>query len=180
MEPQRDETAKPTRRLLPGESAFGWFLLAFGAFVFYQSYRIAGFSSVSSAGGTPMAAAFLMMVTAVTIIVNNARSPQLETRSFGEAVRRFQAEMLPLQPLVFYVFIILLYMLAMEPLGFNLASFLFLFASFWYLHDKGWWLALWASTLNVVIIYVLFQVIFQVVLPEGTWIDAAMRLVGWR
>jgi putative tricarboxylic transport membrane protein len=169
---------KQLRRLLPGESAFGWLLLGFSLLLFYSSYRIAGFSSLSSAGGTPLAASGLMVLCAVVVLVRNSRSPRLDVSGWAEAARRFNTEILPLQPLVVYVLIMLGYMWAIEPLGFNLASFLFLFASFWYLHRKGIWLATWLSALNVVIIYVMFQLIFQVTLPVGEWIEPILRSVG--
>jgi putative tricarboxylic transport membrane protein len=180
MKPDQDEIGKPERRLLPGEGLFGWFLLALGTFMLCQSYRIAGLSSLSSAGATPMAASFIMMVSAVVIILFNRRSPPLDVDSLLDAARRFGNEILPLQPLVVYVLIVFGYMAALEPLGFNLASFLYLFVSFWYLHRKGVWAALWIGALNVGIIYVVFQLVFQVVLPQGDLLDAALRLVGWR
>lgn len=169
---------KLLRRLLPGETAFGWLMLAFSLFLFHQSYQIAGFSSLSSAGGTPLAASALMVLCAVVVIVRNMGSPQLDVSGWREAVRRFNTEILPLQPLILYVLIMLGYMAGIEPLGFNLASFLFLFASFWYLHDKGVWLATWLSAVTVVIIYVTFQLVFQVTLPAGDWIEFLLRAVG--
>lgn len=180
MESHCDETAQPERRLLPGESAFGWLLLAFGAVVFYQSYGIAGFSGLSSGGVAPMAAAAIVMISAAVIIVSNRRSAPLDARGFADSARRFGKEILPLRPLVVYAVAIFAYMAALEPLGFNVSTFLFLFMSFWYLHHKGWRAVLWMSALNMAVIFIVFRLIFQVVLPEGDMIDAALRLAGWR
>ena len=166
------------RRLLPGETAFGWLMLAVSLFLFYSSYKIAGFSSLSSAGGTPLAASGLMALCAAFVIVRNRRSPALDVSSWREAAKRFRSEILPLQPLILYLLIMLAYMAGIEPLGFNLASFLFLFASFWYLHKKGVWLATWLSAVTVVIIYATFQLVFQVTLPIGDWIELLLRAVG--
>jgi hypothetical protein len=167
------------RRLLPGETAFGWLTLAFSLFLFYESYKIAGFSSLSSSGGTPLAASGLMIISSIIVILRNRRSPSADITGMAEAVRRFHDEILPVHPLIAYVFIIFGYMILLEPLGFNLTSFLFLFVSFWYLHRKGGlWLAAWLSLVSVLIIYVLFQLIFQVTLPEGDWLGPIYRLMG--
>ena len=170
---------KELRRLHPGEASFGWLTLAFSLFLFYASYLIAGFSSLSSPGATPLAASGLMVLCSVVVIVRNRRSPPCEVSNLKEAARRFHDEILPIQPLIVYVGIILGYMILLEPLGFNLTSLLFLFVSFLYLHrEGGLWLATWLSFTCVAIIYVLFQLIFQVTLPEGDWLGPLYRLVG--
>jgi hypothetical protein len=167
------------RRLLPGETAFGWLTLAFSLFLFYESYKIAGFSSLSSPGGTPLAASGLMIICSVIVIVRNLRSPPAGSASMAEAARRFHDEILPVHPLIGYVLVILAYMLLLEPLGFNLTSFLFLFVSFYYLHRRGGlWLAVWLSAVSVIIVYILFQLIFQVTLPDGDWLDPVYRAIG--
>jgi putative tricarboxylic transport membrane protein len=169
---------KELRRLLPGELTFGWLLLAASLFLFYQSYQIAGFSSISSGGGTPLAASGLMILCSVVVIVRNMNSPALEA-GWSEAARRFQKEILPPNPLIGYVLIIIAFMAALEPLGFNLSSWLFLFVSFLYLHRKGGlWLATWLSVVSVFTIFVVFQLLFQVTLPEGDWLEPFYRLIG--
>jgi len=167
------------RRLLPGETAFGWLALAFSLFLFYHSYKIAGFSSLSSSGGTPLAASGLMIISSVIVILRNRRSPSADVAGMTEAARRFHDEILPVHPLIAYVLVIFAYMVLLEPLGFNLTSCLFLFVSFWYLHRRGGiWLAAWLSLVSVLIIYVLFQLVFQVTLPEGDWLGPLYRLIG--
>jgi putative tricarboxylic transport membrane protein len=180
MNPRNEDTAKRERRLLPGESAFGWMLLAFGAFAFSQAYAIDGFSSLSSAGGTPMAAAAIVTLSAAVVIISNRKRAPLDVGNVLESAQRFGKEMLPLQPLVVYVAAVFAYMAALEPLGFNASTFLFLFFSFWYLHHKNAWAAFSMSTLTMAVIFIVFRVIFQIVLPEGDLIDAALRTVGWR
>lgn len=166
------------RRLLPGEKAFGYILFLFSLFLFYESYKIAGFSSISSAGGWPMAASAVMVVCSLLIIGRNRRMPQVEVTGALHALRRFGKEILPPHPLLGYVAIIVAYMLALEPIGFNVSSFLFLLASFWYLHRKGLVLALALSLGSVAAIYVTFQVIFRVILPAGDWLDLSVIGLG--
>lgn len=169
---------KQLRRLLPGEAVFGWLMLGFSLFLVYHSYKIAGFSSLSSAGGTPLAASGLMTLCSLIVIVRNLRSPALDVAGWVEAAKRFNFEILPIQPLIVYALIILGYAVAIEPLGFNLASFLFLFVSFWYLHRKGLWLATWLSFVTVVAIFITFQLIFQVTLPDGNLLEPFYRAIG--
>ncbi|MDQ2079113.1 tripartite tricarboxylate transporter TctB family protein [Xanthobacteraceae bacterium Astr-EGSB] len=167
------------RRLLPGETAFGWLALAFSLFLFYHSYKIAGFSSLSSSGGTPLAASGLMIVSSVIVILRNRKSPSVGTATAAEAARRFHDEILPFHPLIAYVFVIFAYMLLLEPLGFNLTSFLFLCVSFYYLYRQGGlWLAVWLSAVAVIVVYILFQLIFQVTLPDGDWLAPVYRAIG--
>ena len=87
-------------------------------------------------------------------------------------------KILPPHPLLGYVAIILVYMLLLEPLGFNLSSFLFLFVSFWYLHRKGLFLAFGLSIGSVIVIYVIFTLIFRVILPEAEWLDLSALGLG--
>jgi len=125
------------RRLLPGETAFGYLMLAFSLFLLYQTYRIAGFSSISSGGAYPMFAAALMVISSLVVVLRNRRSPKVEATGPAGEWHRFRHEVAPPYPLIGYIGIMVLYMLLMEPLGFNLSSFLFLFGSFAYLYRRG-------------------------------------------
>ena len=169
---------KEARRLKPGEKAFGYLMLALSLFLFYHAYEISGFSSISSAGGWPMFAAFVMIVCSVIVILRNLRQEPVEIDSRLHELRRFVREIFPPHPLVAYVFIIVAYMLAIEPLGFNISSFLFLLFSFLYLYRRGFWLTLALSLGAVVIIYVTFELVFRVILPQAEWLDLSVIGLG--
>ncbi len=166
------------RRLLPGETAFGYLMLAFSLFLLYQTYRIAGFSSISSGGAYPMFAAALMVISSLVIVLRNRRSPKVEAAGPAGEWHRFRHEVAPPYPLIGYVGIMVLYMVLMEPLGFNLSSFLFLFGSFAYLYRRGIWLALGLSLGSVAVIYVVFRLVFRVILPEAEWLDLGFLGLG--
>ena len=166
------------RRLLPGETAFGYLMLAFSLFLLYQTYKIAGFSSISSGGAYPMFAAALMAISSLVIVLRNRRSPKVEATGPAGEWHRFRKEVAPPYPLIGYVGIMVLYMLLMEPLGFNLSSFLFLFGSFAYLYRRGIWLALGLSLGSVIVIYVVFRLVFRVILPEAEWLDLSLLGLG--
>jgi len=166
------------RRLNPGETAFGYVMLAFSLFLLYQTYKIAGFESISSGGAYPMFAASLMVISSIVVILRNRRMPKVEASGPREEWRRFRHEVAPSYPLIGYVGIIGLYMFLVEPLGFNLSSFLFLLASFSYLYRRGFWLALGLSIGSVAAIYVVFRLVFRVVLPEADWLDPRFLGLG--
>jgi len=166
------------RRLNPGETAFGYLMLAFSLFLLYQTYKIAGFSSISSGGAYPMFAAALMVISSAAVVIRNRRSPKVEVAGPAEEWHRFRREVAPPYPLVGYIGIIVLYMLLIEPLGFNLSSFLFLFGSFAYLYRRGIWLALGLSLGSVAVIYVVFRLVFRVILPEAEWLDLGFLGLG--
>lgn len=148
-----------TRR--PGEVTFNAVLLAFSLFMFWQAYLIVGFSSLSSAGAFPMAMTAIMSVTAAIALLRSARR-----RSPQGGVTLFRKEVLPPAVVVFSAFI-LGYSLLLQPLGFLLASFLFLVVSTWFLEAGRFRRAVLLSTISIVGVYVVFRLIFQVVLPEG-------------
>lgn len=166
------------RRLNPGETAFGYLMLAFSLFLFYQTYKIAGFSSISSGGAYPMAAAALMVASSLFVLLRNRRMPKVEAAGPAEEWRRFRKEVAPPYPLLGYAGIMLLYMVLIEPLGFNLSSFLFLFGSFLYLYKRGIWLTLGLSVGSVALIYLVFQVVFRVILPGAEWLDLSVIGLG--
>mgnify|MGYP000687029830 CR=1 FL=1 len=166
-----------TRRLRPGERIFGYAMFLFSLFLFYHAYQISGFSSISSAGAWPLAAAGLMALCSAAIIVQNHR---MESACTGarEEIHQFGKDILPPHPLLGYLAIIVAYMLVLEPLGFNISSFLFLFGSFWYLHRRGIFLTLALSFGTVIATYVVFRVLFKVILPEAEWLDLSALGLG--
>jgi putative tricarboxylic transport membrane protein len=169
---------KGFRRLLPGELTFGWLTLAFSLFLFRESYAISGFSGPNSPGGTPLAASGLMVLCSLIVVVQNLRSIRLDAATWRDAAHRFHAEIMPSRPLIGYIAIVFAYMALLEPLGFNVTSFAFLFASFSYLHRPPLSTAFRLSLVSFAIIYVMFQLIFQVTLPTGDWIASALRSIG--
>lgn len=147
------EAARPTRR---GESLFGLVMLVLAIGLFWQSWRIAGFSALSSPGAFPLAASFTMVVAAVIVVIGDMR----------RQAARDDAAILPFNVIVFTAFIAV-YAALIEPLGFLPASFLFLFAGTKFLCKGGWLATAAISVLSLAAIYILFRIVFKVVLPEG-------------
>lgn len=77
---------------------------------------------------------------------------------------------LPVRVLIITALLVL-YVVAMPTLGFLLSSGLFLLASISYLWKKPVWLAVLVSALSLAVIHVVFRMVFQVILPQGTLIE---------
>jgi putative tricarboxylic transport membrane protein len=150
-----------TRR--PGELVFSLVLLAFSLFAAWQAWRISGFSSLSSAGVFPMIATVTMLVSGLFIVAETARAkPEVERGR----LQAFAANIAPLR-LVAFTLLIVAYMLALQPAGFLLSSFLFLFLGMSFLYRKGVLVNLAVSAGSLMIIYIIFRHVFSVVLPAG-------------
>ena len=149
-----------TRRRQPGESVFGYLILVISLLILHQSYAISGFSSVSSAGVFPMIASFAMAVSAAAIILKN------RTLAAPDPALGFLRRVAP-PAVVVFTLLIGAYMLTLEPLGFLLSSFLFLFLSMLYLERRNPLLLAVISAVSLGIIYLIFRTAFSVVLPQG-------------
>lgn len=148
-----------TRR--PGEAVFAALMVVVSLLLFWNAYRIAGFSALSSPGAFPLAATSAMVLTS---LVTLARTAAMPTGHTGPAALR--ALVFPTVVVAFAVLIVL-YGALLESLGFVLTSLAFLFGGIWLLHQRGPWVALFWAVISIILVYVIFRVVFQVVLPEG-------------
>jgi putative tricarboxylic transport membrane protein len=143
----------PKRR---GEDLFGLIVLLVSAFLLWQAYQIAGLTALSSPGAFPIAAAAVMLLAALIVVIGNARRGG---RASGE----------PILPATIALFtgLVILYAATLSPLGFLPASFLFLAIGMKLLYRRGWGRCLLLAIASLIVVYVIFRLVFQVVLPEG-------------
>lgn len=145
------------RRKRRGEDVFGLIMVVISFGIFWQAYSIAGFSALSSPGAFPMAAAAMMVVGALTVAYGNLKN----------AAPRDDAPILPVTVALF-TGLVIVYAVLLSPLGFLPASFLFLFAGMRLLYPRGGWVRSGIIALGaLILIYVIFRLVFQVILPEG-------------
>ncbi|WP_099867593.1 tripartite tricarboxylate transporter TctB family protein [Pararhizobium haloflavum] len=144
----------------PGAFAFALVLVLASLVLAHQAWSISGFSSLSSAGVFPMLATGTMVVTGLIVLLDAARRRRAENGA------SFFADVVAPRILLFAAMIIG-YMLLLQPLGFILASFLFLFAGMAFLWRGNLLRTLIVSIVAVAAIYVLFRYVFVVVLPRG-------------
>lgn len=165
----------PTRRRrLPGELAFSFVLIAFSLFMLWQAYSISKFESFTSAGAFPMFAAAVMLISGLIAAAETVRMAPLPGGE-GETIwRQFVRQITP-GVLVQFVIAIASYMFILERAGFVLSSYVFLVVSMWLLGSRKWLLNLWVSALSLAVVYLIFQTIFSVVLPSGTWLVGVFK-----
>lgn len=157
---------KKTR--LPGELTFTVLLLLGSLFLLYQAYGISGFESITSAGMFPMLSALVMAVTAFLAILGVAKAPA-EPLGAGENLR--QSFVRRITPPVFVLFTLAVvgFMLLLNKLGFVVSAYLFLVVSMRLLGSVRWLFNLMLSAISLGVVYLIFQTIFSVILPKGTW-----------
>lgn len=111
----------------------------------------------------PMLASGVMLLTSLLILTETfRRSREVDNGAFG-----LIAYLFPI-PVVLFTLLVVVYVAVIPIMGFLPASFGLLFISIWALWRKGplWSLAI--SLLSIGVIYLLFRIVFQVVLPMGS------------
>ena len=154
---------------LPGELTFTLLLLLGSLFLFQQAYGISGFESLTSAGVFPMLSALVMVITVLIALSGVARSAQLapdEGESLsGHFIRRITP---PLWAM--FTTTVVLFMLLLSKLGFVLSAYLFLVLSMRLLGSTRWLFNMLLSAVSLAVVYLIFQTVFSVILPKGTWL----------
>lgn len=164
----------PPRTRLAGELTFMVLLLVLSLFMLWTAYGISKFESLTSAGAFPMAACLTMVVCALLILRRTATLPQAPGATGEGLAARFVRQLAP-PVIVAFTVAIAVYMLALERLGFLLSSYVFLVASMWILGSRRLVLNLVVSAISLAAIYVIFQTVFSVVLPTGTWLQGMVK-----
>ena len=158
---------RPRKSRLPGEMVFTLLLIVFSLFMLWQACSISGFESITSAGSYPMLATSVMVICGLFITADAARAPPTE-RAPGESLPQQFARLLAPGVLVRFTIAIAVYMLALEPIGFLISSYVFLLVSMWLLGSRRWWLNLVIGAVALAAIVAIFQTVFSVVLPAGS------------
>lgn len=153
---------KPYRR--PGELIFALLIVVFSVAAFWQSYGISGFVGKTTPGVFPMIASGVMVISSLVILISATRLLAPPDGSPG-----FLAEVLTLRHMVM-IGLVLAYVLLMPLIGFVASSAVFLFCAFQFLWRKSPLLMLALTGAILAIIYVIFRKVFQVVLPQGTFL----------
>jgi len=155
----------------PGETVFGYLMLLLSTFLFWQAYQISGFEALSSPGAFPLAAAGIMVISSCIVVVKNARR-----QSPAHLVQGFFTRILP--PLVaIMIALILIYAVVLDSLGFIPSTFVFLLLAIHLLHHRSIISSLVITTGSLILIYVIFRLVFQIILPEG--IVPEREILAW-
>jgi hypothetical protein len=112
----------------------------------------------------PMFASTLMLVASVFIFLKTLKKDPKAKFSLSNVIQY----LLPKQ-LIFFSALILVYVLAIPYFGFTLCSGIFLIISILTLWNKGIVWSLIVSISSITVIYFLFRIVFQVILPSGSF-----------
>ena len=154
------------KQRLPGEATFALLMLLIGLTTLWLSYRISGFSSWSSAGSVPIGTGVALTASALLIVRGTLKKRPAHSEP-GEALwHHFYAKVFPARHVVFTA-VIVGYMLSLEVIGFLAASFLYLTLSSAALGERRWLRLIVLNVLILAAVYLVFQTVFSVVLPEG-------------
>ena len=156
-----------------GELVFTLLLTVFSLFMLWQAYSISKFESLTSAGAFPMFASAVMVVTGLLIAGQTARAKAVPGLPGEPLLSQFVRQVTP-GVVVSFMLATAVYMVLIDRLGFLLASYLFLAVSMWLLGSRRIVLNLLVSALSLAAIHVIFQTVFSVVLPTGTWLKGLL------
>lgn len=146
----------------PGEIAFAVVLLIFSGWAFLKSYQIDGFSSLSGPGVFPMLATGIMLVSATFILIKTLR----QSIAQEESLVTFMSYLLP-NKLIIFIPMVVAFAVTMPLIGFFLSAAAFIFLAISYLWRRNIIWSLSITALSVGVIYFVFRVLFQVILPQG-------------
>ena len=143
----------------PGEVIFTLALTLGSVFLFWQSYQISGFSSLSSAGALPIAASVVMVISSSIALIKTMKLP------INSEIRFFRHIMPPIVGVV--IALIVLFAIMLEPIGFIISALVFLFLGVTFLQRSSILFTTVITLVCLISVYFIFRIIFQVVLPEG-------------
>lgn len=152
------------QQLKAGERVFNVLLLLFSLGVLYEAYQISGFESLNSPGAFPIMLGLIMLGSMLAILWGQRRHPKPDTHGALAEARQFLHEHFPLTIVVFSALAIG-YLALLQPLGFIIATALFLFVSQLYLRRGRLLSAAIITVVATAVIYALFKLLFQVYLP---------------
>jgi hypothetical protein len=112
----------------------------------------------------PMFASTLMFISSIFIFLETLKKDSKNKFNLLKVTQY----LLPKQ-LIFFVSLVLIYVLAIPYFGFTLSSGTFLIISILNLWNKGFVWSLGVSALSIAVIYFLFRIVFQVILPSGSF-----------
>ncbi|NJO38096.1 MAG: tripartite tricarboxylate transporter TctB family protein [Rhizobiales bacterium] len=166
--------AEPRARK-PGETTFNVLLFLASLFLAWQAYKISGFSALSSTGAFPMAAAGVMVVSALIVLIGDLGKSAV-LRGYTGKASAFFGDVAPPVILIFTAMVIA-YAVLFDQLGFLPTSLLFLIAAIQFLKGGNPLINIVIAVGALIVIYVVFRLIFTVVLPEG--IVPEREIMAW-
>jgi putative tricarboxylic transport membrane protein len=154
---------------LPGELTFTVLLLLGSLFLLAQAYGISGFESITSAGMFPMLSALVMVFTAAWVVMRTSRTQPVASHD-GETLPGAFARQITPAVFMGFTLTLLAFMVLLPKLGFVVSAYAFLLVSMRLLGSARWGFNAALSAASLAVVYLIFQTVFSVILPKGTWL----------
>ena len=138
------------------ELKVGFVFFGFSLFIIYESLRLGlGTLKKPGSGFLTFCAALLLSVFSLVLISRGWR--------LREGKRPFPGRV------ILALFILILYSLALDSLGFILSTFLMVGIFFRLAQQRSWWTLAGMSALVTFLAYLVFGVLLRVYFPRGFW-----------
>lgn len=160
------QTKQPRR---PGELVFNLLMVLGSLYLLWTAYGISGFESLSAPGAIPMVTTAVMLLCTGLIFLETLGKSKTSAETLGRNI-------LPV-PVIVTILAIIVYALALRPLGFLPTSFLFLAGLICYLTGYSVLRSVLLAVLIVAVIYLLFRIVFTVLMPPGIVPEA--EIIAW-
>ncbi|MGH1458015.1 MAG: tripartite tricarboxylate transporter TctB family protein [Paracoccaceae bacterium] len=149
----------PEAHRRPGEAVFAVLVALASLGLLYSAYGISGFEALSAPGSVPMATTAVMSIATIAVLIQTLRRPARDAGSFFRVI---------LPPnVIIAVVLLVLYALALNPLGFLPTSAVFLILSIKILGRRTWGFSALVGLLSLIAIYLIFRIVFTVLMPAG-------------
>lgn len=130
-------------------------LILFSIFAIFQSAKISGSElTTTSSGAFPLFISVLLLIFSIWVFIETSKKKQVNHK-----------DKIFTQEIIVIIILLALYGLLLEAIGFEIATFGFLFISISYLSKKDIFKNLIISSLTVLIIIFIFKTVFKVILP---------------
>ncbi len=130
-------------------------LIVLSIFAIYQSYRISGSELTStSPGAFPLFISILLFIFSIWIFIEGSKRDESSSKD-----KIFSKE------IIVITILLVLYALFLVLVGFEIATFVFLFIAISYLSKKDLFKNLLISFITVGLIIFIFKTVFKVILP---------------
>ena len=161
------EQKKESESFKPGEKGFAVFLLMFGLFFTWQSWKLyQNAPGASSCGSVPLfCSAIITILSLVVIVVDRKKPSENSGKPVGEIVKTAMSYLLPKDVLVMVGLVVIYCITLYMGLGFLIVTPVFLWVSMVYLSRGNYAKNLLWTALCMLFIYLVFKVLFSVVLP---------------
>lgn len=153
------------KELKAGEIGLGIILVLFSILAIYESYRISEANlTIASPGAFPMFISIILLVFSIWIGIENYQSKRLKKYSVLEKTKSIASLVLSKDIFLTIAFLII-YAFILEKVGFIISTIMFLWTSISFLTKGKIFKNLGVSILIVASIVLIFNTIFNVVLP---------------